>query len=144
MAIRLSTGLRNALLDANPLNAALAGAKIEYYTGAQPASPDDAATGTLLLTIDNAGAGINFAATAVNGVLSKSATETWSAAAAASGTAGWFRISLLADTNGLSNTAVRLDGSIGTFGADLNLSSTNIVAGATETISQFDITMPGA
>jgi len=144
MAIRLSTGLRNGLLATNPLNALLAGAKLEYYTGAQPASADDAATGTLLLTIDNGGAGINFATTATNGTLSKSAAETWSAVAAASGTAGWFRLSLLADTNGASTTAVRIDGSIGTFGADLNLTSTNIVSGATETVTAFDITLPAA
>jgi len=141
MAIRLSTGLRNQLLDTGSLKTIFTNAKLEYFTGAQPASADDAATGTKLLTIDNT-TGINFEPTAVNGTLSKLATEVWSATAANSGTAGWFRLSSLADANAASTTLPRIDGSIGTFGADLNLSSTNIVAGATETVTAFDVTLP--
>lgn len=143
MAIRLSTGLRDGLLDTGALNSLLANAKLEYYTGAQPASADDAVTGTKLLTIDNT-TGINFAAAAVSGTISKLGSETWSAAAIASGTAGYFRMSVLADANALSTTAVRIDGSIGSFGADLNLTSTNIVSGATQTVDAFDVTLPAA
>lgn len=143
MTIRLSTGLRDNLLDTGAFNAVMANCKFEYYTGAQPASADDAVTGILLATIDNT-TGINFAASAVAGVLAKLATETWSAVAAASGTAGYYRVSLIADANGLSTIAPRFDGSVGTFGADLNMSSTTVTAGATQQITALDITLPAA
>lgn len=54
MALRISTGLRNHLLSGGSLKAALQGGRIEIYTGTQPASADDAATGTLLVTITDA------------------------------------------------------------------------------------------
>jgi hypothetical protein len=57
MPLRISTGLRNHLLSGGSLKQSLQGGRIEIYTGTQPTSPDDAATGTLLVTItDNSGA----------------------------------------------------------------------------------------
>ena len=142
MALRLSTGLRNALLDAGSLKASFNNAKLQYFSGAQPASADDAPTGTLLLTIDNT-TGLNFG-TAANGKLPKEAAA-WTAAALATGTAGYFRLSLLVgDTGAQSTTEVRLDGSVGVFGADLLLSSTALVITATQSVTGFEITLPAA
>lgn len=257
MTLRLSTALRNAILNKGSVADSLTGGKIKVYSGAQPATADAAPTGTLLAVIsDNSGsltaevqasttitlagssgsvntltvnsvaiidAAVAFNAsltqtaadlaaainakqsdpkyeatssgavvtlkaargmgatantlavaagtttltatiantgtlaggvTAVNGlkfgsaaagVLSKLATQTWSGVAVATGTAGWFRFeSAVADSGALDSTEVdvRLDGAISTSGAQLNMSSTSIASGATQTITSFPITLP--
>lgn len=53
MALRLSTGLINKLADSYSLKDALAGFVIDVYSGTQPATPDTAASGTLLVTLTN-------------------------------------------------------------------------------------------
>jgi hypothetical protein len=76
------------------MNALFAGGFIDIYTGAQPTSPDAAATGTLLATVysDGAAAGLSLARTAIAGVISKLGSQNWSTnACVASGTAGYFR-----------------------------------------------------
>lgn len=78
------------------------------------------------------------------GVLSKE-TTVWQAVAVASGTAGWFRFEAdSADDQGATTTFRRLDGSIATAGADLNISSTTITSGATDTINTFTLTVPAS
>ena len=141
MTIRLSTGLSNAVLGTASMRATLASAKLDIYTGAQPTTADDAPTGTLLATIDLGGAGINFDAP-VGNVLSKAAAEVWSAVAIATGTAGWFRLSLLTDTGAVSTTEPRLDGAIAVSNSDMNISNTAITTGATQTVDSFSITLP--
>lgn len=156
MAIRLSTHLAEDLMGNQSLKDSLANGFIAIYSGSQPSTPDAAATGTLLCVIYSDGAtasaGLEFDAPVAN-VLSKAAAETWSGVAVASGTAGWFRYFQLVtdaatsltqgtddDTSTKSNA--RLDGSVGVSGADLNISSTSIVSGATQTVSSFSVTMP--
>lgn len=51
MTARYSTGLRNAIAGGVGLKNALSGGVLQIYTGAQPASPDAAVTGTLLCQI---------------------------------------------------------------------------------------------
>ena len=51
MTLRLSSGLRNALLNGGSLKQALSGGKLKIYSGSQPATADAAPTGTLLATI---------------------------------------------------------------------------------------------
>jgi hypothetical protein len=58
MTMRLSTGLRNFLNKEGSFDDALRNGWIEIYSGAQPASADAAATGTLLCTISNAAGAI--------------------------------------------------------------------------------------
>jgi hypothetical protein len=53
MTMRLSTGMVNFLAKQGSLDTALRGGCIEIFTGAQPASADAAATGTLLARITN-------------------------------------------------------------------------------------------
>lgn len=53
MTMRLSTGLRNFLNKQGGIDDALRNGWIEIYSGAQPATADAAATGTLLCTISN-------------------------------------------------------------------------------------------
>jgi hypothetical protein len=80
-----------------------------------------------------------------SGVISKIATDTWSGTAALGGTAGWFRIRGAGDTGaGASTTAIRIDGTIGTSGADMNLGSLTITGGAPFILSSATLTVPTA
>lgn len=60
MTIRESTGLRNHLLSGGSFRSAFDGGKLEIYSGVQPASANDAPTGTKLVTI-TAGSGAHTA-----------------------------------------------------------------------------------
>lgn len=255
MALRLSTALRNFLLSSGSVKDALQNGQINIYSGAQPASPDSAPTGTLLVSITKSGAArtaevlatgtmtltggasgsvntvtvnsVNIipdgsvafntsltqtaadVATAINrglsspeyeatssgavitikakrgsgaspntfvvagtlttitatygamaggvaaangltleaasaGSLAKKTTETWQGTAVADGVAGWYRfVGSVADT-GLADTTpdqIRLDGSVATSGAQLNMSSTTIVSTAVQTVGTYAIAM---
>jgi hypothetical protein len=54
MALKLSTGLRNILLEEGSLRKAFEDGILNIYSGAAPTSADDAATGTLLARITKA------------------------------------------------------------------------------------------
>lgn len=107
---------------------------------------------TITVTPTNVSGGVNsvnglkFGDSAA-GVLVKDPSQTWSGVAAATGTAGWFRlVSAVSDSGALDSaeTFLRLDGNVATSGANLNLSSTSIATGATQTISTFSITEPAS
>ena len=86
--------------------------------------------------------GLKFAAPA-SGILSKSGV--WSFNAVATGTAGYFRMKASAtDAGDVTTTLARLDGSIGTSGADMNLSNLSITASAPTTIDTLTITCPAS
>jgi hypothetical protein len=124
---------------------------IKIYSGSQPANADTAASGTHLLTVTvgsgafTAGAeanGLEFG-TAASGEIAKATGEVWSGVGLADGTAGWGRFYANAtDAGGASTTLYRIDFSVGTTGADLNMSSTSIVTGSTYTIDTFKLTRP--
>lgn len=149
MAIRFSTGLRNKLLDTGSFKSIFQDGIIYIYSGSQPASADNAVSGTLLAKVtQNAGAftfgvatnGLEFEATAADGQLEKAPAEVWQWLGEAAGTAGWFRLMGNAlDDLGASTTLPRMDGTIGTFGADLNLSNVSIAISQTGTIDTFTI-----
>lgn len=152
--IRLSTGLVNEMMKSggSSLADALANGVMEIYSGSQPASADDTESGSTLLAVitESGGAfeggvaanGINFD-TSTGGVVTKAAAETWKDDSAnATGVAGWFRIYANAFTKGASTTAIRVDGSISTSGADMNMTSTSIASGAPITIDNASLTLP--
>lgn len=124
---------------------------LKIYSGSQPALGDTAFSGTLLVTITESsgaftpgseGNGLEFGDEA-SGYIEQCDDEVWSGVAAATGTAGWFRFYANAtDAGALSTILPRIDGSIGTSGADLNMSSTSITATATYTIDSFKLTLP--
>lgn len=105
---------------------------------------------TITKTDSNMAAGV----TAVNGlnwgdsadgVISKLTTQTWSGVAAATGTAGWFRFeAAVSDAGALdsSEAILRLDGTIATSGAEINMGSTTITSGLTYTQDTFTATLP--
>lgn len=125
---------------------------LKIFTGAQPASADDAETGTVLCQITLAsgafvagapGNGLNFGQVA-SAQLHKEAGEIWSGVNGANGTAGWFRIYDNDAVTGASALAIRLDGACATSGAQLNLTNTSLVNGVTTTIDQVNLTMPAS
>ena len=80
---------------------------------------------------------------AAGGVISKITSDTWSGNGLANGTAGWFRIRQGGDAGtAASTTLARIDGSIGTSGADLNLGSLTVATSAPFIISSAAITLP--
>lgn len=141
--MKLSTALRNYILSSGSLKAALAGGEIRIYAGTVPTTADDSiGSATLLVTIKNAGAGINFDTTAAAGILAKAPGETWSGVNAATGTAAFFRHVLSADTGASSTTAVRIQGTCAVAGADINLTSVALTSGATQTIDAYSVAQP--
>jgi hypothetical protein len=134
-AFRLSTALRNAGLDAMFGTAQNLG-KIRVYDGTQPAGPDTAITTQTLL------AELTFNATAWAAASSgsKAANAITGAAAIASGTATWFRI-----TNAAGSTAYA-DGTVGATGStsNLELPTTTITAGVTVNVTSFTLTIPAS
>ena len=146
MSLKASTGLRKALMDTGSLKATFAAGFIKIYAGTQPATADDAIPGgaTLLCTIsiNSTGTGINFDTAAVGATLSKAPAEVWSGVNAAGGTATFYRHVAVGDDGTLSTSRPRLQGTVGTAGAELNLSSVNLVSGATQTVDYYSITLP--
>lgn len=140
---QFSTGLRDKMLDSNPLKTVMALGFIKLYSGTAPVSADAALTGTLVTTISVAsgGTGISMAAAAASGVLSK-AVETWSGVNASSSTVTHYRHVAVGDDGTLSTTQARIQGSIATAGADMNLSSVALTSGATQTIDTYSIALP--
>ncbi len=143
--MKASTGLRNKMLDTSAFRTFMNLGFVKIYSGAVPADADAALGGaTLLCTISNnsTGVGLTMAAAAAAGVLSKTVAEVWSGVNAASGTASFYRHVAAGDTGALSTTEARIQGTVGTAGADMNLTSTALVAAATQTIDFYTVTFP--
>jgi hypothetical protein len=136
MAVRLSTSARNALAGAvaTLADAGPAAATLKIYSGTQPATPDTAASGTLLATV---AMGDPSFGTASSGTIT--AADPAPVSGVAAGTAGWFRLS---DSTG----AAVIDGSVTATGGggDLTLTTTTISVGVSVDITSFTVTMPGA
>ncbi len=136
----------------------MADGKIDIYTGGRPASANDALTGseTLLctLTLDGGaytpgspGPAVNGLSLALDGatlILKRASGEIWKGAgltAAAAGTvATWCRW-----TANNTGTEMVIDGTVGTSGADLNMTNgTTVVDGVDVTVSDVTIDLTSA
>lgn len=129
MTIGMVATLRNARLDAitTKIDAGAAAGKLRIYDGVRPATGGAATTLLAELTFSDPSA-----PGAALGVLTFSAI-TQDAAADATGTATWARV---VDSDG----NVVMDLSVSTAGADLNLNTTSIVAGAVVSVTSAVIT----
>jgi hypothetical protein len=105
---------------------------LRIYTGSQPAL-DGSISGTLLASL-TFGSTAFATATANSGTVTATANAIGSGLASATGTAGYFAI-LKSDAS-----TVVMTGSVGTSGADLNLSSLSITSGQTVACGSFNIT----
>ena len=149
MALKLSTGMRNKLLDTNSLRSILNLGFLKIYSTSAgiPTAADDALVGgthTLLVTISvsSGGTGLTFAATAASGAISKNGGETWSGTIAQTGTAAFYRFVASTDTGAASTSEPRVQGEVGTAGKELNLVSVSLTATNTLTIDNFSIGIP--
>lgn len=144
--MKRSTGLRNYMLTTGPLKGALDGTVIKIFNGLEPVSADAPLAGNqLLCTITRNGDGITgltLAAEAAGGQITKSTSEVWEGEIVASGTATFFRQESLADSGDNSNTAVRLQGTVSTVGADMNFSDVDFVPGDTRRINYYTAAIP--
>ncbi len=156
MTVKFSTGAINRSLGDNAVsgsNNGLAGifknSYLEIYTGTQPASADNAATGTKLARVTlNAGDftvgsptnGLQFDPPS-GGILSKSASQAWQYSGLTPGTAGWARLCANDSyMNTSSATDARMDMAVGTSTGDLQISNINIQIGTQGSITEFTIT----
>lgn len=138
MATRLATAARNAATNSVValVDADVGAGSIQLRTGAQPASANDPATGTLLATVTLADP--SFGAAAL-GVATLDATPVLSTVGVAAGTAGWFR---MLDNSGdtVLDGAVTVTGG----GGELELNTTTISIGVTVEITAGTLTTPAS
>jgi hypothetical protein len=132
MSLRIAVARRNEALDAIRDNAN--SGILRIYTGARPATPETAASGTLLaeLTLNATAFGA-----AASGVLTANSI-TRDSSANAGGTAGWFRIW---ESDGTTPWA---DGECGATGSgkELELVTTTITASQPVEISSLTVSWP--
>lgn len=132
MTLKLPTAIQNGMasLVTNAVDAGPAAGTIKVYTGAQPATANDAPTGVLLLTwtLNDPAYGAPVA-----GVATLDNAPVISAVTVAAGTAGWFRI---ADSTGVTV----YDGSVGAAPAN-QLSFDNAVLALGQTVNLLSGTL---
>lgn len=146
--LKISTGLRNAMLATGSFRTAVASCVLNIYAGTEPATADAALGGaTLLCTITTDGDGttaLAWEASAAAGVLTKELDDTWSGTNLETGTASFFRMQTLADPGDSSDSAVRIQGNCALAGGDLNLSSLALVEDAVLTLDYGAVSLPAA
>lgn len=142
---KFSTGLRTGMTDSTGARTALNNGFLKIYGGAVPADADAAVTGTLLATLsDNGGGGgLTFISPVVAATLTKTAAQVWKTnSITATGTATYWRFVAAADDGTLSTTAPRIQGTVGTVGADMEMSNTLFTAGQPWTLNSFAALLP--
>lgn len=143
MTLKISTGLRNAVLVTGSLKSQLDGKVVKIFGGTVPADADSAlGSATLLCTVSESGTGtgVTFEAAPVDGALVKTAAETWSGTNAATGTATFWRAEAGADDGTASTTAIRVQGTFG--GSSGLLSNPALTSGAPQAIDNCSIALP--
>jgi len=131
MTIQFSIPVRNARLDAITTVIGVS-AQLIIYSGEQPSDCSQAASGTVIATLELPSSWMLAASSG-----SKSLTGTWTDLSAdATGTAGHFRIyDSLLTTCGMQGSITGTGG-----GGDMTLDNPDVVAGQTVTITSFVLT----
>ncbi|MBI4695589.1 MAG: hypothetical protein HY749_16350 [Gammaproteobacteria bacterium] len=140
--LSLSTGFRNALLDAGLLPLFDNGF-LDIYSGTIPTDANQSeGAGTLLASVVLPASAL--AAAASGGSVSKDSGAWTEPDANAGGTAAWFRLYDSAHTTGASTTAVRVDGEVTLSGGggDLILTTLTIALHDSLTIDTFSFSIP--
>lgn len=133
MTVQYSTALRNALGDAWE-TAMGTSAKVQIWSGSQPANAAASATGTKLAEFALASDWTANAASAQKTLSSLPLSTT----GITNGTAGYYRF---VDSAG---TTCHEQGSVGTTGTDMIIDNASIATGQTVQITAFTKTWPGA
>lgn len=138
MTIRLPIATRNAISNTmtTQIDAGAGAGLVKVYSGAQPASADVAATGTLLatFTLNDPSFGVSVA-----GTITLDVAPTVTTTGVAAGDAGWFRAT---DSTG----ATVMDGSVTATGGggDMTMSTITVSVGLTLQLTAGTITTPAA
>ena len=113
----------------------------EGRSGAQPADPDTAVSGTLLFALNaNTSTTFGAAADAAPGAIATAGTIDDDTSANATGTVGYVRAS---SANSVDTPLDdHIDGEAGTSGADFNFNTVAIVSGATVSLTSWTVTQP--
>lgn len=135
MAITYTTAYRNTVGDSGA-NTVFNSGKVQIWSGAAPGA-GAVPTGTKLWEI-------TLSATAFGAASSgaKAKIGTWSSTGLATGTLGYLRIITSTDTGVLSQTEVRIEGSITATagGGDWTFDNTSLTSGQTLTINTTTLT----
>ena len=131
MALSITAAVAQSLASALA-TAVGSAATINIYSGSKPATPETAASGTLLCTVTISGS-----FTASGGSIT--AADPASASPAASGTAGYFRLATSGGTAILDGTVTATGG-----GGDMQLGSTTITTGVPVDLGVPTFTVPVA
>ena len=126
MALAYSTTVRNGMLD-QITSAIGASGLLRIYDGTRPASGGTATTLLAQLALSAT------SAPAASGAVLTFNAITQDSSADATGTATWFRVTT-------SGGTFVIDGSVGTSGSDLNMTTTSIVATQPVQVTSFVIT----
>ena len=146
MSVKFSTGFKDNVLDTASVKDTFDGGFIKVYSGTVPANADASlGSATLLVTYSDASGvgGLNLAAAAVNGVISKDETQVWSGEAVATGTASFWRYVRTGDTGGASTSEIRIQGRMGLGGTSGIVPSLTFTNGETYTINYFTLPLFG-
>lgn len=148
MATKTSTGLRNYILASGSVKDALDGMVFRFYSGTVPDTADAALGSAVQLSeiMADGTDGVTFDEASVNnGSISKLASETWITGLGGnddSGTATFWRLVVPADDGSASTTALRLQGGIAMTGSEINLTDTDLVASAPQSLNFFNVVLP--
>lgn len=135
---RISAAMAIAMCDTavDRLDLGAGAALVRIYTASQPADPDVAiGAQTLLAELTCSDPAFGAAVDNNPGGRATANAITADASANATGTAAWFRAVQ-------SGGTAEIDGEVGTSGADMNLNTVSIVAGAEVAISSWTVTQP--
>ena len=131
MALKITVAASDAMGEALVTEIGSA-ATIEVRSGSAPATPETAATGTLLATVNISGS-----FSSAGGVLTSA--DPASVTIAATGTAGYFRLKKSGGTAVLDGTVTATGG-----GGDMQLATVALSSGATLDLGVPTITVPVA
>lgn len=141
MPLRLSASLANALAAAarDLVDVGSGPGVVRVYSGSQPATPDNAATGTLLAEFTLADPSYG---SPVNGTVPLDATPPINGTGLAAGTAGWVRV--LDSTQAAGSGLGVLDGvvTLTAGGGTLTLNTLTVSVGVVVSITGGSIAMP--
>lgn len=128
--MKLNTASRNTA--AETFQTMFAGGKLRLYSGSPPASPNDAASGTLLVEITLPNPCFS---SGVNGVISL--TGAWFGNALDAGTIGWFRLLNSALTKWIDGNVTVTGGS-----GEIDIDVIVVVLGSSVQINNATLTQP--
>lgn len=147
MTIKLSSGLRTAMVGFYGLSSMMLGGHIRIYSGAQPETADHPITGTLLGWVSQNGVtpipfqedgGLQLTQGHVDGSLVKEGV--WVLTGAANGTPGWWRFQWGGeDDGGVTTYLPRIDGAVGD---SLFLGTDTITSTMKQSIQSFQLIFP--